>query len=124
MTTALYALPLVALYIVLAARVVNFRKANRVSLGDGGSAELLCRIRAHGNCGEYAPFGVVLLALAELSQAPAPVVHLSGVALVAGRFLHAWAIGWNGPMGARVAGMVLTFTAMGLASLTAAWLAL
>lgn len=124
MTTALYALPLVALYIVLAARVVNFRKANRVSLGDGGNAELLCRIRAHGNCGEYAPFGVVLLALAELSQAPAPVVHLSGVALVVGRFLHAWAIGWNGPMGARVAGMVLTFTAMGLASLTAAWLAL
>lgn len=124
MITSIYALPLCILYLFLAMRVVNFRKAHRVSLGDGGSAELHGRIRAHGNCGEYAPFGLLLLALAELSQAPAPLLHGCGAALVAGRLLHGWAIGWNGPFAARVAGMALTFAPMAISSITAAILAL
>ena len=124
MITAFYALPLVVLYLWLATRVVNFRKAKGISLGDGGHEELVHRIRAHGNCAEYAPLGLLLLALAELSQVAAPLVHLCGLALVTGRFVHAWAIGWRGPFAARVAGMMLTFSAMGVSALAAAIAAL
>ncbi|MBW0156530.1 MAPEG family protein [Sedimentimonas flavescens] len=119
MITPLYALPLTALFIVLSARVINYRKAQRISLGDGDDPELRGRVRAHGNCAEFAPMGLVLLLMAELAQAPAPALHFAGTALLTGRVLHAWAIGWRGPFAARVAGMVLTFLSLAAAALAA-----
>ncbi|MCV2879535.1 MAPEG family protein [Sedimentimonas flavescens] len=119
MITPLYALPLTALFIALSARVINYRKAQRISLGDGDDPELRGRVRAHGNCAEFAPMGLVLLLMAELAQAPAPALHFAGAALLTGRVLHAWAIGWRGPFAARVAGMVLTFLSLAAAALAA-----
>lgn len=119
--TPIYAAPLVAAYIILTLRVIGSRRANLVSLGDGGQPDLLARVRAHGNFAEFAPLGLLLMVMAELAGAPAPAVHLAGLALLAGRLCHAWAIGWRGPMGARVAGMMLTFAALGIGAAAALW---
>lgn len=120
MITAFYALPLVALYIFLSAHVVAFRKAHRVSIGDGGHEALALRMRTHGNWSEYAPLGLVLLMLAELAGVWPALIHLSGVALIAGRALHAWGLGFGGPLRARVAGMALSFTSLALSAISAA----
>ncbi|WP_126979486.1 MAPEG family protein [Frigidibacter oleivorans] len=117
MIAALYAPPLVLLLFVLTMQVVSRRKSRAISLGDGGDPALLARIRAHGNCAEYAPLGLLLMVVAELSGAAPAVVHLSGLALVAGRLLHAWALAWRGPFAARAGGMVLTLTSLVLSSL-------
>jgi uncharacterized membrane protein YecN with MAPEG domain len=114
--TPLYAAALTALYIFLAVRVIAFRRSNRVSLGDGGKPVLLARIRAHANCAEYAPLGVLLLLIAELSAAAPVLLHLSGLVLLAGRILHAWALSGPDRFAARTAGMVMTFTSLALAA--------
>lgn len=119
MITPLYALPLTVMTIALSANVVRYRKSHRVSLGDGGQAELQNRIRAHGNLSEYAPLGIVLLLLAELAHAAPLALHLCGIALVLGRVLHAWALAAGGTMAARAAGMVLTYLALLLSALVA-----
>ena len=56
----LYAGLLGLLYLFLAANVIRTRRALSVGLGDGGHTILERRIRAHGNCGEYAPIALVL----------------------------------------------------------------
>jgi uncharacterized membrane protein YecN with MAPEG domain len=117
--TALYAAALAALFLWLSARVIGARGRARVSLGDGGDAGLLARIRAHGNCAEYAPMGLILMAATELNGAPHWLVHALGLTLLAGRVLHALGLS-HGRMRLRVAGMGLTLTMIGFAALVAA----
>lgn len=116
--TPLYAALLTLLYLALTARVVRYRRANLISLGDGDDKALLKRIRAQANCVEYAPLGVVLLLLIELTGAPALALHLLGIALLAGRVLHA--IGFSSTpqkMPLRFIGMVLTLSMLLLSAL-------
>ena len=95
-----------ALFITLSLRVIALRRSGRVSLGDAGDPALLARIRAQGNCAEYAPLGIVLL-------------------LLAGRICHAWALSGPGRFGARTIGMLMTFTALTLsAALALPWSAI
>lgn len=115
--TPLYAAPLVALLVVLSFRVIFRRVSARISLGDGGDQALLARMRAQANFAEYVPLALLLLAIAELSDGPPWVLHLIGSTLLAGRLLHAWSIGFRGPMAARQAGMILTFTALVIGAL-------
>lgn len=123
--TALYALPLTLLLIALAFRTIGYRRANRISLGDGDNPEMLARIRTHGNCAEYAPLGIILLGLAESNAAPALLLHAIGIALVVGRISHAYGLSQQPQiMAMRVSGMVLTFTALAAAAVTAAALSL
>ena len=86
--TSLYAAPLALMYIVLAARVVNLRTSERVSLGTGESEALLRATRIHGNFSEYVPFTLLLMALAEMGGAWPWLIHGLGLALIAGRLLH------------------------------------
>ncbi len=68
-------------------------------------------MRAQGNFAEYAPFGLFLLALVELFDAPNIAVHLLGLMLLSGRLLHAWGFSASPPvMNGRVLGMILTLT--------------
>ena len=90
--TSIYAGVLAILLVVLSMRVVNVRKAERVSLGHGESGLLLKRVRSHANCAEYAPLGIILIGLVEAQGAPAAAVHALGLALVASRLLHPFAI--------------------------------
>jgi uncharacterized membrane protein YecN with MAPEG domain len=123
--TPLYAAALTALFITLSLRVILLRRSGRVSLGDAGNPALLVRIRAQGNCAEYAPLGIVLLLLAELAGAAPALLHLSGLVLLAGRISHAWALSGLGRLGARTIGMLMTFAALALsAALALPWSAI
>lgn len=86
--TPLYALPVAAIYLVLWFRVSAKRSALGVSIGDGGNADLLHRIRQHGNCAEWFAFVVILMMLAEGMGAPAVYLHVSGALLLIGRLAH------------------------------------
>lgn len=116
--TPLYAAILTGLYIWLSARVIVYRRGNRVSMGDKGDARLLCLMRAHANCAEYAPFGLLLLLMVELMGAPALALHVIGLLLLAGRLVHAYGFS-SDPMimPLRVLGMALTFLSLGLSAL-------
>lgn len=116
--TALYAGLLAPLLIILAVRVIAFRRAERVSLGDGGNAVLLRRVRAHANFIEYAPFTLLLLGALESLRAAPALLHAVGGALLLGRIAHATALSNpRGIMLLRVGGMALTFTAIALAAI-------
>ncbi len=116
--TSLYASLLAALFIALSVRVIRYRQARKLSLGDEGDRGLLKRMRAQANCAEYAPFGVILLALIEAGGAAALVVHALGLLLLAGRAGHAWGFSASPPvMAGRVGGMVATLTMIALSAL-------
>ncbi|MEM7521767.1 MAG: MAPEG family protein [Pseudomonadota bacterium] len=107
--TPLYAGLLALLFIALSARVILRRRDARVSVGDGDDKALIKRIRTQANFTEYAPMGIVLLLLAEIASAPALALHVLGLALFAGRLMHAYGFGVTPqvPM-LRIAGMMLT----------------
>ena len=114
--TAFYAALLTPVLIFLTLRTVARRRSARVALGDGGDADLLRRIRRHGNFIEYTPFALILLGLAESLGTMAVILHAGGIALVAGRLLHAVALTQSN-LRLRVAGMVLTLAALAIPGL-------
>lgn len=70
-------------------RVGQQRLAKKVSLGDGGDATVLARMRAHANFTENAPLALIgLIALAMLS-ASSIALHIFGAAFTFGRVAHA-----------------------------------
>ncbi|MEM6941781.1 MAG: MAPEG family protein [Pseudomonadota bacterium] len=114
----IYAAFLGLLLIVLSARVILYRRANLISVGDAGDRTLIKRMRVQANCAEYAPIGILLLVVAELSGAPAALLHIAGLALVLGRVIHAYGFGRSPQiMGLRVGGMMLTLIMIGATSL-------
>ncbi len=116
--TPLYAGLIGLLFIVLSGRVIVQRRSEGVSVGDGDNKGLIKRMRVQANCAEYAPFGLLLLAMSELQGAPGWVVHLLGLTLLAGRLMHAYGFGSTPQiMPLRKMGMVLTFLMLAAASL-------
>lgn len=116
--TALYGALLVPLYIFMSARIIVFRRGNRVAFGDKGHAALEVMIRAHGNFAEYVPFTLVLMALAEINGVAAALLHGVGLALLIGRYTHGLGLCFAAnPLRWRTLGMVLTFTALASAAL-------
>lgn len=87
--TPIYAALIVLLFLGLSWRVILYRRAHRLSLGDTGDKNLLKRMRAQANCAEYAPLALLLMVMSELMGSPAVALHLMGLTLVAGRVLHA-----------------------------------
>jgi uncharacterized membrane protein YecN with MAPEG domain len=123
--TGLYAALLGLLLLGLSWQVTRHRQRARVSLGAGGDEALERAIRAHANLAEYAPLGVLLIALAEMNGAPPWWIHVTGAVLVVARCLHAWGLGGtSGVSMGRFWGTALTWLAILLASLTNLWLAL
>jgi len=110
--TSFYVGLLALIFLALSYRVIFFRRANKVSLGDADSKDLRQRVRGQANFAEYAPIGLIILACVELQGAPALPVHVLGLMLLVGRLLHAIAF-WVHPMifPFHVWGMILT-TAM------------
>ncbi len=86
--TPIYAALIALLFLGLSWHVIAYRRANMISVGDTGDKNLLKRMRAQANCAEYAPLGIILLLLTELTGAPSLAVHLLGLALLVGRILH------------------------------------
>ena len=115
--TGFYAAPLAVLFLLLSVRVITYRRGNSINLGDRGDQVMLARTRAQGNFAEYAPFGLLLMLIAELQGAASLWLHISGALLLIGRVLHGvnFSFGIRN-MALRVGGMVLTLTALGLAA--------
>jgi uncharacterized membrane protein YecN with MAPEG domain len=112
--TAFYAGLLALGFIVLSIRVVQQRKTYRLALG--AQHRLVERaVRAHGNFAEYVPMALVLMALAEANRLPDWGRHALGVALLAGRALHAYGISREPEdLKWRAFGMGLTFAMLGV----------
>lgn len=123
--TAVYAALLALLFLGLSIRVIRAREASHILLGSGGNRVLERAIRVHGNFAEYVPLVLVLLLVAELLAAPGWWLHAMGLALLAGRLLHAFGVSREPEdVRIRVAGVALTFAALGCAAVTAGWLGL
>jgi uncharacterized protein len=87
-TTALYAIPLIVLCLVLWFRVTNLRAELKVSIGDAGNTTLHERVRQHGNFIEWTSLVLLLMVLAESNGAGKLWLHAGGGLLVAGRLIH------------------------------------
>jgi len=116
--TALYASLLAVLFLFLSVRVIGWRRQQRVEIGHGEDVQLLRRMRVHANFAEYAPFTLLLMALAENLGPPHVLVHLVGLTLLAGRAMHAYGLSQTPHiLKYRVWGMTLTFAAIGIAAM-------
>ena len=99
---------------VLMMRIGLHRQKKKINLGDGGDADMLSRIRAHGNFTEVAPLALIgLLALASMDGSPI-MAHIFGATYFVGRILHF--LGMRGTFGqGRLIGTLMTlFTFLGL----------
>ena len=102
------------LLVILSVRVTLIRRADRISVGDGGNADLALRMRAQGNCTEYVPTGLILLFLAEQAYGATWFVVALAATFVVGRLLHPVGMALPAPNAPRVLGMVGTWTPMAL----------
>ena len=116
--TAIYAAILTFVYVKLTLNVINLRRQNEVSLGDGGREDLQQAIRSHGNFAEYVPLGLILLGCLEANHIHWTIVLLLGGVFTTGRLFYAKAFLEATPnMNLRVKGM--KFTLWGLQALAA-----
>ncbi len=94
------------------------RIREKVSIGDGGNIHVIRAMRGHANFVETAPMALIILIVAAAIGTPIFVIHIGGIALVVGRFLHGYhfvqddAPGWQ-----RAVGMILTVVVIVLGSL-------
>jgi uncharacterized membrane protein YecN with MAPEG domain len=107
--------------VVLAGHVGSYRGKAEVGIGDGGNAELMCRMRKQGNFTEYTPLALILLGLLEMSGAAgSTVVWVLGAMLVISRILHPLGLKADGsPTLYRMVGMLGTLPMM---LVTSIWL--
>lgn len=106
--TAVFAAALAIVQVAFTMRVINFRFANQVSLGDGGHSELQKRVRAHANFTETVPIALILLLLNELSGTADHWLYGLGGALVVARVFHYAGIAFQVPLFFRLIGMLVT----------------
>ena len=119
--TAFYAGLLALVFLVLSLRVVQFRRRG-ISLGDGGSPQMLRVMRGQANFAEYVPFLLVLMLILELGHTPAYVLHVLGATLLIARVLHGYALSFTHKFFlGRFLGAALTFGVLLAAALLCLW---
>ena len=115
-----------AILMVLLSLPVSLRRRRlKAARGDAGDHALGNLIRAHGNFIEYAPLGLLAVALVEAAGWDATYVWTIGGLLVAGRAIHAWGmLASSIPLkGLAMVMTHLSFLGSGGLLLSAAWLA-
>jgi hypothetical protein len=116
--TAFYAALAGILCVILSAMVIRQRMRRRISLGDGGDAEMGRMTRVFGNFVEYAALVLVLLALLEICHGSRTLVHVLGIAFIASRLAHAFGLAKTTDVNAgRAAGIVITLLVILVASI-------
>ena len=116
--TAFYAALLTLLFVVLSRNVIVYRRRQRIAIGAEGDPGILRRVRAQGNFAEYVPLALILIAFAEIRGLPPLLIHALGLALLAGRIVHAFGLTRTPEdFRFRVTGMVLTFITLTLAAI-------
>lgn len=109
--TPLYAALLGLIFIGLSLQTIRLRRRHRVALGDGNQAPLRRAMRVHANFAEYVPLTLLLMFFVEKGGSSALRIHILGIALLAGRLLHAWGVSQvQENLRYRTLGMVLTFS--------------
>lgn len=103
----------------LGIRVSQLRLRDKVSVGDGGNARLIARMRAQANFVEYAPIFLVLLAVVELARGSETWLWAAGIVFVLGRLMHPFGMDRAAPNALRVGGMILTWAALALLAIYA-----
>jgi uncharacterized protein len=86
--TTAFALALVPVWFALWIGVTSTRSALSASIGDAGNADLLLKIRRHGNFIEWVPFVLVLMMLAEMQGVGRTWLIAAGTLLLVGRLAH------------------------------------
>lgn len=121
--TGVFAAVIGILLLVLSGQVVKFRLKYKKGMGVNDDHDFQAAVRAHANLVEYAPLGLIMLAIAELNGAASGFVYWAGMALVVGRLLHAWGmINGHGELHkARAIGIVLTWLSILAAAVLLLW---
>jgi uncharacterized membrane protein YecN with MAPEG domain len=115
--TPLYAGLLALWLLVLAMRVIHYRSASRIYLGDGGNPSLLRAIRGQANFVEYVPLALLLMLILEVSRFSIYVIHALGIVLLVARLLHGYAFAYRAEFKfGRYWGAILTFIVIAVAA--------
>jgi uncharacterized protein len=93
--TVCFAAAAVLVNIWLAIRIGKLRGAEKVSIGDGGSAPLIARMRAQANFIEQTPLTVVLAGLVELAGRGGNWLAIGCALFIIGRIAHAFGMDGN-----------------------------
>ncbi|HVS26048.1 MAG TPA: MAPEG family protein [Burkholderiales bacterium] len=113
-----YAALLGLLLVYLSYKIVGYRGKFKIGIGDGGNADLARAIRVQGNFVEYVPTALLLISLVELAGFSAWVVHVLGIALLAGRIFHAQGLGASaGPSPGRYIGTLSSWLTIAVAAI-------
>lgn len=109
--TGVFAAVIGILLLVLSAHVSRFRMKYNKGLGVTDDPDFAVAVRAHANLVEYAPLGLIMLAIAELNGVASGLIYWTGMALVVGRILHPWGMikGRGGAHWARALGTLMTW---------------
>lgn len=111
--TGFYGALAALLLIVLAANVIRNRGRHKVGLGDGDNPHMMRAVRIHANAVEYVPITLIVMMLFELERGAPLQLHISGIALIAGRVAHVWGLSHSSGISlGRASGIVLTFVAI------------
>ncbi len=86
--TALYAVILGVIAVVLIGPIGPLRLKKQISMLDGGDPDLTVAIRRHGNFAEHVPLALILMAIVELNGAGGTLLHGVGIVLVLARIAH------------------------------------
>ncbi len=117
--TPIYAAILGLFFIFLSFRTIGIRRNAKVLIGDGDNQLLQRAIRVHGNFAEYVPIALILIFFLETQISSKIVIHLLLIALIIGRVIHFYGVRQvNENLKFRVAGMVITFTTIIIASVS------
>jgi uncharacterized membrane protein YecN with MAPEG domain len=109
----------------LIGQVIVHRRREKITLGDGGFPPLTRAIRAHANATEIAPIALIGLIAMAMGNAPIWAIHVGGLSLTLGRVLHAFGLSRDeGASFGRMAGMILSLTALFWIGGTCIWVAL
>jgi len=103
---------LALILLVLSARVVMGRFRYGVSLGDGGEADLVCRVRSQANFIEYVPLVLILMALVEAAGGNRTVLLAIGGVIIAARIAHPIGMPLRAPNPFRFLGTVGTWLSL------------
>lgn len=115
--TAIYAGLNALILVWLSFEIIARRRARTISIGDGGDAKLAKLMRGHANAVETIPIALLLMMLAEMMGAPGAALHTAGIALTAGRMMHALHFTGRAHFRLRQLGMLLSILVIALLAL-------
>jgi uncharacterized protein len=97
---------LINLWLVM--RISKLRHAAKISVGDGGNDQLVCRMRAQANFIENVPVTLILIALIELAGKGGAWLALVGALFMVSRIAHPLGMDRPAPNALRAGGTTVT----------------